>query len=128
MKMGISDAVPMEMGILAFARMTTKLLIFSPIVMNNYYVYILTNKSNKVLYIGVTNNLSRRIYEHKNELIPGFTVKYNVNKLVYYETHDNIEDAIQREKNIKKWYRKWKIELVNKLNPNWEDLYYRSIL
>jgi len=97
----------------------------SPIVMNNYYVYILTNKSNKVLYTGVTNNLSRRIYEHKNKLILGFTVKYNVDKLVYYEVYDNIEDAIQREKNIKKWYRKWKIELVNKLNPNWEDLYYK---
>ncbi len=93
--------------------------------MNNYYVYILTNKNNKVLYTGVTNNLSRRIYEHKNKLIPGFTVKYNINKLIYYEVHDNIEDAIQREKNIKKWYRKWKIELVNILNPNWEDLYYK---
>ena len=93
--------------------------------MNNYYVYILTNKNNKVLYTGVTNNLSRRIYKHKNKLIPGFTVKYNINKLIYYEVHDNIEDAIQREKNIKKWYRKWKIELVNILNPNWEDLYYK---
>lgn len=93
--------------------------------MNNYYVYILTNKSNKVLYIGVTNNLSRRVYEHKNKLIPGFAMKYNVNKLVYYEVYDNIENAIQREKNIKKWYRKWKIELINKFNPNWEDLYYK---
>jgi len=86
--------------------------------MNYYYVYILTNKNNKVLYTGVTNNLSRRIYEHKNKLILGFTVKY-------YEVYDNIEDTIQREKNIKKWYRKWKIELINKLNPQWEDLYYK---
>jgi len=93
--------------------------------MNNYYVYILTNKNNKVLYTGVTNNLSRRVYEHKNKLIPGFTVKYNVDKLVYYEVYENIEDAIQREKNIKKWYRKWKLELINKLNSNWEDLYYK---
>ncbi len=88
-------------------------------------MYILTNKNNKVLYTGVTNNLSRRVYEHKNKLIPGFTVKYNVDKLVYYEVYENIEDAIQREKNIKKWYRKWKLELINKLNSNWEDLYYK---
>jgi len=91
--------------------------------MNNYYVYILTNKKNNVLYTGVTNNLYRRIYEHKNKLISGFTVKYNVSKLIYYEVYDNIEDAIQREKNIKKWYRKWKVELINKLNPKWKDLY-----
>jgi len=91
--------------------------------MNNYYVYILTNKSNKVLYTGVTNNLSRRIYEHKNKLVPGFTVKYNVSKLVYHEAYDDIRDAIQREKNIKKWYRKWKVELINKFNPQWKDLY-----
>jgi putative endonuclease len=90
---------------------------------NQYYIYISTNKSNKVLYTGVTNDLSRRIYEHKNKLILGFTVKYNVDKLVYYEVYDNIEDAIQREKNIKKWYRKWKIELINELNPQWKDLY-----
>ena len=122
--MGISVFTEIASEILAFARMTTKKLsTFSPIVMNNYYVYILTNKSNKVLYTGVTNNLSRRIYEHKNKLVPGFTVKYNVSKLVYHEAYDDIRDAIQREKNIKKWYRKWKVELINKFNPQWKDLY-----
>ncbi|NMB92176.1 MAG: GIY-YIG nuclease family protein [Parcubacteria group bacterium] len=92
--------------------------------MHQYYVYILTNKNNTVLYTGVTNDLIRRVYEHKNKLIPGFTMKYNICKLVYYETYDNIEDAIQREKRIKKWYRHWKIELINKFNPDWKDLYF----
>ncbi len=89
----------------------------------NFYTYIITNKNNTVLYIGVTNNLIRRIYEHKNKLIHGFTEKYNINKLVYFEHFDNINNAIQREKQLKKWNRKWKEELINKVNPNWNDLY-----
>jgi putative endonuclease len=76
-----------------------------------------------VLYIGVTNNLERRIYEHKHKLIPGFTEKYNVSKLIYYEHFDHINDAIRREKQLKKWNRKWKEELINKKNPDWNDLY-----
>jgi len=96
-----------------------------PTVMNQYYVYILTNNSNTVLYTGVTNDLARRVYEHKNKLIVDFTMRYNVTKLIYYEIYDNIEDAIQREKRIKKWYRNWKIELINKFNSSWEDLYYK---
>lgn len=89
----------------------------------NYYVYILTNKIKTVLYIGVTNNLKRRIYEHKNKLISGFTEKYNVDRLIYYEHFDNINDAIKREKQLKKWNRKWKEELITKENPDWNDLY-----
>ena len=89
----------------------------------NFYVYIITNKTNKVLYIGVTNNLKRRIYEHKNKLVPGFSEKYNINKLIHFEHFDNINDAIRREKQLKKWNRKWKDVLINKLNPNWIDLY-----
>ncbi len=89
----------------------------------NYYVYILTNKNDTVLYIGVTNNLKRRIYEHKNKVIPGFTKKYNVNKLVYFEHFKNINDAIQREKQLKKWNRSWKNDLINKTNPKWIDLH-----
>ena len=90
--------------------------------MNDYYVYILTNKTNTTLYIGMTNDLKRRLYEHKNKLIPGFTEKYNVNKLVYYEKTTDVKSAIQREKNIKKWNRDWKLELIKKTNPNFNDL------
>ncbi len=89
----------------------------------NYYVYILTNISNKVLYVGVTNNLIRRIYEHKNKLIDGFTKKYNLYKLVYFEQINDVKSAINREKQLKGWIRKRKEELINSLNPDWEDLY-----
>ncbi|HCY77248.1 MAG TPA: excinuclease ABC subunit C [Ignavibacteriales bacterium] len=87
-----------------------------------YYLYILTNWSNKVIYIGVTNNLQRRLYEHKNKLIDGFTKKYNLNKLVYYECFTNINDAIRREKELKKWRREKKNILVETMNPEWNDL------
>ena len=87
-----------------------------------YYVYILTNKSNNVLYIGVTNDLIRRILEHKNKLVEGFTKKYNLRKLVYYETTNDIESAINREKQLKNWHRDWKINLIDQFNPDWKDL------
>lgn len=87
-----------------------------------YYVYILTNKSNKVLYIGVTNDLIRRMFEHKNKLIEGFTEKYNLVKLVYYEVTNDIESAIKREKQLKNWHRDWKINLITQFNPDWKDL------
>ena len=90
--------------------------------MNTYYVYILANKTNSVLYIGVTNDLKRRLYEHKNKLVEGFTEKYNVNKLVYFEETSDITSAIQREKNLKKWRRQWKEDLIKKLNPDFKDL------
>ena len=86
-----------------------------------YYVYILTNKSN-TLYTGITNDLYRRLYEHKNKLTPGFTKKYNIDKLIYYEVFDDPESAIQREKEIKSWTRKKKLELIKKINPNFEEL------
>ena len=86
------------------------------------YVYFLTNKKNNVLYIGVTSNLEKRIYEHKNKLIEGFAEKYNCNKLVYYEHYNKIEEAIKREKQLKNWHRKWKNNLVEKENPEWKDL------
>lgn len=89
----------------------------------NYYIYILTNKSRKVLYTGVTNDLRRRVYEHKNKLLEGFTKKYHVDVLVYYEIYDDIENAILREKQIKAGNRKRKIDLIERMNPNWEDLY-----
>ena len=88
-----------------------------------YYVYILTNWSNKVLYIGVTNNLERRLYEHKNKLIKGFTEKYNVNKLVYYDSTTDVKAAIEREKQIKGWTRLKKSNLIESINPYWKDLF-----
>jgi putative endonuclease len=91
--------------------------------MKNYFVYILASKRNGTLYIGVTNDLIRRVYEHKNDLVEGFTQKYGVHTLVYYEMFDDIENAILREKRLKKWNRKWKLELIEKDNPNWRDLY-----
>jgi putative endonuclease len=87
-----------------------------------YYVYILTNKSNNVLYIGVTNDLIPRIFEHKNKLVEGFTKKYNLRKLVYYEATNDIESAINREKQLKNWHRDWKINLIDQFNPEWKDL------
>jgi putative endonuclease len=87
-----------------------------------YYVYLLTNWSNKVMYVGVTNDLERRTYEHRNKLVKGFTEKYNVNKLVYFEEAQDITAAIAREKEIKKWRREKKNQLVNRMNPTWKDL------
>ena len=90
----------------------------------NYYVYILANKTNVAIYTGVTNNLQKRIYEHKNNLLPdSFTAKYNIHKLVYFETTTDIYSAIEREKQIKGHSRKWKNELINSKNPEWKDLY-----
>jgi putative endonuclease len=96
--------------------------------MKNYCIYILTNKNNTVLYVGVTNNFTRRIWEHKSKLIEGFTKKYNVDKLVYFESFDNPKDAIKREKQLKVGSRKKKIELINKINPEWKDLYNFEII
>ena len=86
-------------------------------------MYILANKNNSTIYIGVTNDLVRRIYEHKNNVVKGFTQKYNVHKLVYFEQTENIENAIIREKQLKNYSRERKEELINNVNPNWEDLY-----
>lgn len=88
----------------------------------DYYVYLLSNWNNKVLYIGVTNNLERRIVEHRQKLVPGFTEKYNVNKLVYFEQTNDVISAINREKQLKKWRREKKNALVNSVNPTWKDL------
>lgn len=87
-----------------------------------YYVYLLTNSNNQVLYVGVTNDLRRRVYEHKNKFVKGFTEKYNVNKLFYFEQTMDIVSAITREKEIKKWRREKKNNLVIQVNPNWNDL------
>ena len=88
----------------------------------NYFVYFLTNWNNRVIYVGVTNDLYRRIHEHKNKLVSGFTLKYNLCKLVYFEQTNDINVAIAREKEIKKWRREKKNKLVEKMNPEWNDL------
>jgi putative endonuclease len=88
-----------------------------------YYVYILTTTNNTTIYTGVTNDLIRRVYEHKHNLVDGFTKKYNVHKLVYYEAVEDIIPAIEKEKQIKSWVRQKKINLINSYNPDWHDLY-----
>lgn len=87
------------------------------------YVYILASDQNGTLYIGVTSHLIKRVYEHRNNLVKGFTKKYQVHKLVYYEVSEDIESAFEREKQLKRWKRQWKIEVIEKVNPYWEDLY-----
>ena len=91
--------------------------------MKDYYVYILASGKQGTLYIGVTNDLARRVWEHKTDAVPGFTKTYGVKNLVWYEVYNSIEAAIQREKTMKRWYRAWKIELIEKENPDWQDLY-----
>ena len=90
--------------------------------MKQYFVYILASGKKGTLYIGLTSNLKKRIYEHKNKLVMGFTYKYNVNQLVYFEIYDDIKSAIKREKRLKTWKRKWKIELIEKSNLRWREL------
>ncbi|MDX9822406.1 MAG: GIY-YIG nuclease family protein [Syntrophales bacterium] len=95
--------------------------------MKQYYVYILASKRNGTLYVGVTSDLTKRVYEHKKNLAEGFTEKYDVHSLVYYEAYGDAVDAIAREKQLKKWNRKWKLELIEKKNPKWKDLYCEII-
>ena len=105
------------------ARSTATKQTQAQIVNKQYYIYIMTNKMNRVLYTGVTNDLKRRVYEHKKKLVEGFTKKYNIGKLVYYELCEDIEGAISREKQIKSGSRQKKIQLVNSMNKEWCDLY-----
>jgi putative endonuclease len=88
-----------------------------------YFVYMLASGRHGTLYVGVTNDLARRIFEHKEKLTKGFASKYDVTRLVWYETYDRIDEAIAREKALKKWHRDWKIRLIEEMNPEWEDLY-----
>ena len=90
-------------------------------------VYIIASKRNGTLYIGVTSDLVKRIWEHKNNMVEGFTKRYNVHRLVWYELHESMESAIIREKRLKNWKRKWKLELIESRNPKWEDLYHRIV-
>ena len=89
---------------------------------HQYYIYMLSSRNNKVLYVGMTNNLQRRMYEHKHHLVEGFTDKYNVTKLVYFEETSDVNAAIEREKQLKKWRREKKNKLIESMNPNWNDL------
>ena len=89
----------------------------------SYFVYILASERNGTLYIGVTNNLERRVFEHKSKTVEGFTSKYNTTQLVYYEETSDVNSALQREKQLKKWNRQWKLKLIEEKNPEWVDLY-----
>jgi putative endonuclease len=91
--------------------------------MRSGFVYIMTNKRNGILYVGVTNDLTRRAYEHREGLIEGFTKRYGLKRLVYYERHEDMRDAIQREKAIKHWSRAWKVRTIHRFNPDWADLF-----
>ncbi len=91
--------------------------------MKQFYVYILSNKRKGTLYKGVTSDLLKRVYEHKNDFVDGFSKRYGIHDLVWYEMHETAESAISREKQIKKWNRKWKLELIDNSNPFWDDLY-----
>ena len=90
---------------------------------NRGYVYILSNRPYGTLYVGVSSNLTKRIWEHKEHLVAGFTTKYRLDRLVWYECHESIEEAITREKQIKEWRRDWKVNLIQSMNPDWHDLY-----
>jgi putative endonuclease len=91
----------------------------------SFFVYILASQRNGTLYVGVTNNLARRVSEHKAKLVPGFTRQYGVDLLVYYEAYDSILEARAREHSVKRWRRAWKIKLIEEVNPNWDDLTYQ---
>ncbi len=95
----------------------------SPIRIKNPCVYILANRENGTIYVGVTSNLAARVWQHKNDVVPGFTSRHRAHSLVWYEAHANMTAAIEREKAIKKWRRAWKIQLIEKMNPSWKDLY-----
>jgi len=91
--------------------------------MKSFYAYIMASKRNGTLYVGSTSDLIKRVWEHKNKVIPGFTAQYNVHMLVYYEVHEKYIEAARREKRFKNWRRQWKLSLIEELNPEWRDLY-----
>lgn len=95
--------------------------------MKVYYVYLLASKRNGTLYIGVTSDLIRRVWQHKNKALAGFTKRYDLNKLVYYESFANVNLAIRREKRLKEWQRNWKLNLIESINPEWKDLYFEIL-
>lgn len=93
-----------------------------------YYVYILASKPHGTIYVGVTGDLIKRVYEHRTNAVPGFTARHNVHQLIYFETTENVEAAIRREKRLKKWPRQWKTNLIERKNPDWHDLYLGPVL
>ncbi len=90
---------------------------------NQHYVYMLTNKYKNVFYVGITNDIYGRIWEHKTKTFKGFSSKYNIDRLVYYEIFEDVDEAITKEKKIKRWNREWKVDMINDFNPTWKDLY-----
>ena len=114
---------PRESGDPVSQSASRAILKFRMSIERQYYVYILASRIGGTLYIGVTNDLVRRVYEHREKLVAGFTKDYNVSRLVYFEVYGDVENAIVREKRLKKWNRAWKVELIEKDNPDWNDLY-----
>jgi putative endonuclease len=116
----LQNVIPAKAGIQRPFEKRTCYMVF---IMKQFFVYILCSKQNGTLYTGVTSDLIKRVYEHRNNLAVGFTKKYSVHRLVWYEMHGAAETAIPREKQIKKWNRKWKLHLIEQVNPEWKDLY-----
>ena len=112
---------------MSFIALTTPIMELGQVHMKESYVYILASKYNGTLYIGMTSDLVKRIWEHQTKFVSGFTAQYNVTKLVYYEIFNDIQLAAAREKRLKEWKRQWKIDLVQKMNPDWQDLYHNII-
>ena len=113
--------------IMSLIALTTPITEWGQVHMKESYVYILASKYKGTLYIGMTSDLVKRVWEHKNKFVSGFTAQYNVTKLVYYEIFNDIQLAAAREKRLKEWKGQWKIDLIQKMNPNWQDLYHNII-
>ena len=123
----VTPCVLVDDRIMSLSALATPITELGLVRMKESYVYILASKYNGTLYIGITSDLVKRVWEHKSKFVAGFTAQYNVTKLVYYEMFNDIQLAAAREKRLKEWKRQWKIDLIQKMNPDWQDLYHNII-
>ena len=123
----VTPCVLVDDRIMSLSALATPITELGRVHMKESYVYILASKYNGTLYIGMTSDLVKRVWEHKNKFVSGFTAQYNVTNLVYYEIFNDIQLAAAREKRLKEWKRQWKIDLIQKMNPDWQDLYHNII-